>query len=114
MRYYKIAKNRNYDGIEKLNYSAILTPLIILSLALLLYILAITMNDIGHGYAFGLNSTSKADFSFAAVGDWGCSANTKKMIHNIIDKESPIGFRAGRLCVPRPSRLLAATNQSSI
>ena len=72
--------------IEKLDNRAILTPLIILSLALLLYILTITMNDIGHGYAFGLNNTSKADFSFAAVGDWGCSANTKKTIHNIIDK----------------------------
>ena len=86
MRYYKIAKNRNYDGFEKLNYSVILTPLIILSLALLLHNSPITVNDIGHGNAFGLNNTSTADFSFAAVGDWGCSSNTKKMIDNIIDK----------------------------
>ena len=81
--------------IEKLDNSVILTPLIILSLALLLYILAITMNDIGHGYAFGLNNTSKADFSFAAVGDWGCSANTKKTIHNIIDKDPQLVLGLG-------------------
>ena len=81
--------------VDKLGYYAILTPLVILSLALLLHLVTITMNDIGHGYAFGLNSTSKADFNFAAAGDWGCTPNTKNTVENIISKNPELVLGLG-------------------
>jgi glucose/arabinose dehydrogenase len=83
MQYYKIAKNRNYGGFDKLKPLAIL-PLLILCLAVSLHTF-LTVNDIRTENAFGLDSTS-TDFSFAAAGDWGCSSNTKKMVDNIIVK----------------------------
>lgn len=67
-------------------YSAIFTPLIFLFLALLLYIHISTVKDIRNEYAFGSNGTSIANFSFAAVGDWACTSDTKKMVDSIIDK----------------------------
>lgn len=63
--------------------------------AFLLCCLTITINDIEHGYAFGLDTTSKTDFSFATVGDWGCSSETKKMIDNIVDKNPQLVLGLG-------------------
>jgi glucose/arabinose dehydrogenase/predicted phosphodiesterase len=73
------------EGFDKVNYVTVLTPLMILTFSLLFHSF-LTGNDRGLGNVFGLNSTNTGDFSFAAVGDWGCSPNTKKMIDNMIDK----------------------------
>jgi hypothetical protein len=59
---------------------------------------AITDNDNGVGKEM-INSvyasTQPSDFSFAAVGDWGCTANTNATVNNILDKGPEIVLGLG-------------------
>jgi len=47
-------------------------------------------------YASPSSSTSTVpDFNFVAVGDWGCTSNTKKTVTNIIDKNPELVLGLG-------------------
>ncbi len=46
-------------------------------------------------FAYAFNDMSSGDFNFAAVGDWGCTSNTKNMVNNIIDKDPELVLGLG-------------------
>ena len=80
--------------LEKLNYGTVLTPLLLLTFSLLLHSF-LTVNDSRLGNVFGLDNTNTADFSFAAVGDWGCTPDTKNTVRNIVDKNPELVLGLG-------------------
>ena len=38
-------------------------------------------------YVYGLNGSSIGDFNFAAVGDWGCTSETRNMVNRMINEQ---------------------------
>ena len=66
-----------------------------IALALVLYNINIIFEiELARYNASALNS-GFADFNFAAAGDWGCSANAKNTINNIIQKNPELVLGLG-------------------
>lgn len=53
-------------------------------------------SELGESKKFAAyGSTHLSDFSFVAVGDWGCAANTQATLDNILDKDPDMIFGLG-------------------
>jgi len=72
----------------------ILTLVILLSLILVLDVLN-TINKVEHINAYALNQKSLANFNFAAVGDWGCTSNSRNTVRTIVDKSPELVLGLG-------------------
>lgn len=58
-----------------------------LSTLAIMFQVPIDFNLFEYGHALAADSKGVDDFDFAAVGDWGCTPQTKSMVNHIVDRQ---------------------------